>query len=246
MADLDRISLRARERGFLVGGTNTGKSTLEEALIADWCQRYRDTRVLILDSKPRFRAERDAHGRSAKRRYKRWDHGPVVPESAVVESAAELAMAWQTGHRVVIAQAEHQADVPNLIACARAFLTHSRSGRPQLLAVDETMDYFSPNGAARGGDDILVRVARAGRERGTAALFCSQRTKGIPAQLIEEMSKCYLFRLDYRADVKRLYEMGFPEGVQPPGAERVFLYWTKQAYDRVWGPYSLDLARRAG
>lgn len=241
---LDRISLRAKERGFVVGGTDTGKSTLAEALIADWCNRYPSARVLILDSKPRFRAERDAHGRPLKRRYRSWDHGPVVPGSVAVGDPAELDMAWRTNNRVVIAQDEHGGNIAMLVGCAREFLKSSRAGRPQLLVVDETMDFYSSNGAPRGGDDVLTRVARAGRERGTSGLFCSQRTKGIPGQLMEELTKCYLFRLDYRTDVKRLYEMGFPEGVRPPGKKRVFLYWTKAAYDDVWGPYSLDLARR--
>lgn len=241
---LAQISLRARERGLLLGGTDTGKSTLAEALLADFYHRYPTARILILDSKPRFRAERTTAGASAKRRYKGWAHGPTVPGSVVVETPDELDMAYGTDHRVAIAQGQHSRDIPALLACARRFLDTSRANRPQLLVVDETMDYFSSNGAARGGDDVLVRVARAGRERGTGALYCSQRTRGIPAQLMEEMSRCYLFRLDFKADVKRLYEMGFPPGVEPPTAERAFKYWTKRDYGRVWGPYKLDLPER--
>jgi hypothetical protein len=241
---LPQISLRARERGLLVGGTDTGKSTLAEALLADFFHRYPTARILILDSKPRYRAERTARGASARRRYRQWSHGPTVPGSVVVDSPAELDMAYDTDHRVAIAQGQHSRDIPALLSCARRFLETSRANRPQLLVVDETMDYFSSNGAARGGDDVLVRVARAGRERGTGALYCSQRTRGIPAQLMEEMSRCYLFRLDYKADVKRLWEMGFPQGVEPPSVARAFKYWTKADYGRVWGPYQLDLPRR--
>lgn len=240
---LDRISLRARERGFLVGGTDTGKSTLAEALVVDFYLRYPSARILILDSKPRFKAERDHHGRSAKRRYRHQSHGPVVPGSITVSTPDQLDTAWTIGARIVIAQGAGSRDVPALLSCAHRFLDTSRANRPQLLVVDETMDFFSANGQPRGGDDVLVRVARAGRERGTGALYCSQRTKGIPAQLMEEQTRCYLFRLDYRADVKRLWEMGFPPGVMPPSVRHAFIYWTKADYERVWGPYRLDLTR---
>lgn len=238
------ITLRARERGLLIGGTNTGKSTLGEMLIVDFHHRYPSSRVLILDSKPRFRGEYLASGMSAKRRYRKWSHGSTVPDSVVVNSPDELDVAWSTGARIVIAQGEGGRDVPSLIACARRFLDDSRANRPQLLFVDETMDFFSGNAQPRGGDDILIRVARAGRERGCAALYCSQRTAGIPAQLIEELTKLYLFRLDYGKDVKRLHEMGAPVTIAPPREERVFMYWTKKQYDRVYGPYRLNLARR--
>jgi hypothetical protein len=241
---LDSISLRARERGLLVGGTDTGKSTLAEALTMEFFRRYENGRILILDSKPRFRAQYDAHGLSVKRRYKSWSHGPTVPGSAAVASAGEMDRAFSTDRRVLIAQGERSRDIPGLLACAARFLDTSKANRPQLLVVDETMDFFSANGQPRGGDDILTRVARGGRERGTGALYCSQRTRGIPAQLMEEMSRCYLFRLDYKADVKRLYEMGFPPGVTPPTETRAFKYWTKAAYEKVYGPYRLDLSRR--
>lgn len=241
---LAKLSLRQRERGLLVGGTNTGKSTLGEALIVDFHARYPKSRTLILDSKPRFRGAYEVSGRRAKRRYKKWQHGPTVPDSVVVSDAADMGVAWATEARIVIAQGDGSRDLPMLLQCARSFLDDSRAGRPQLLFVDETMDFFTSSAQPRGGDDILVRVARAGRERGCAALYCTQRTAGIPAQLIEELTKLYLFRLDYSKDVKRLYEMGAPTWLTPPDEERVFYYWTKLAYRNVYGPYSLDLRKR--
>lgn len=243
---LENLSLRARERALLVGGTNTGKSTLGEALFADFHNRYPAGRLLILDSKPRFRAEQTAHGHTAKRRYRKWGHGAAVPGSVLVETPEELDIAWATGARVAIAQVgddERGPDIRRLLATCRRFLNQSRANRPQLVVVDECMDFYSSNGQAAGGDDVLSRVARAGRERGTGLLVCTQRTRGIPAQLMEELTKLYLFRLDYHDDVKRLWEMGAPRGIEPPDQERVFLYWTKLAYRDVWGPYTLDLTR---
>lgn len=245
--DLSRISLRRNERGLLVGGTNTGKSTLAEALVVDFLHRYQrdNARVLILDSKPRFRAEYLPSGRPAKRLYKKWDHGPTVPGSVRVTDPAELRLAFATENPIVIAQAETNRDIPALVACAEAFFGDSRRGQPRLLDVDETMDFFSANGAPRGTTDALTRASRAGRERGLAALYCSQRTRQIPATLMEELAKLYLFRLDYRADAKRLLEMGAPEDIvsRMPMEKHRFVYWTKDDYPRVWGPYALDLRR---
>lgn len=245
---LASLSLRERERGFVVGGSGTGKSTLAEALIVDFDRRYRarGSRVLILDSKPRFRAEFQANGRPAARLYRAWDHGPVVPGSALVTAPEQLAVAWTVGHRIAIAQAASSRDVPMLVGCAAAFLASARTGRPQLLYVDESMDFFRGNGSPIGGEDALLRSARAGREKGEACLFSSQRTRGIPAQLMEELTKLYLFRLDFITDAKRLLEMGAPAAVihDMPTEEGEFVYWTKANYSRVWGPYKLELPTR--
>ncbi len=59
---------------------------------------------------------------------------------------------------------------------------------------------------------------------------------------MEELSRCYLFRLDYRADAKRLQEMGAPENLEPPRRMHEFRYWTKRDYETVYGPYKLSLA----
>lgn len=244
MKDLSQISLRARERGLCIGGTNTGKSTLAEALITDFHYRYPKGRILILDTKPRFRAEYRPSGRSAKGLYRRWDHGATVPDSVVIRDPDELELAHGTGATIVIAQARTSADYARLTNCAEAFFDKSRRGLPRLIYVDETMDFFRTNGTPIGGTDTLVRCARAGRERGLACLFSSQRTKSIPPQLMAELTKLYLFRLDYTADAKRLQEMGAPPALEPPEEEHVFSYWTKDAYRKVWGPYRLDLPRR--
>lgn len=239
---LARISLRQRERGLVVGGVDSGKSTLMDMLGADFVHRYRNVggRRLILDSKPRYRAQFTARGVNAARRYRRWSHGQFIPDSVVVDDPAELAMAWQTGVRTVIAQCESSAEIPRLVATARAFLNDSRASRPQLAQVDETLDFYHSNGAPRGGDDTITQIARAGRERGTGGLYGSQRTKGLAATLLAEMSRLYALRIDFVNDMKRLQEMGappFPNPLEP----HQFYYWWKGDYSHVWGPYILDL-----
>jgi hypothetical protein len=240
---LGKLSLRQRERGFVVGGVGTGKSTLMDVLGADFVSRYPKGRRLILDSKPRYKADRRADGMSAKRLYRNQTHGQAVRGSVLVETPDDLDLAWSTGARTTIAQCESSRDVPRLVEIAAAFLAQARSDRPQLLQVDETMDFYHSNGGPKGGDDAITRVARAGRERGCGALFGAQRTRGIPPTLLEEMNRLYCLRIDYVADAKRLPEMGAPAKIvgMIPQKPHQFLYWTKEEYSTLFGPYRLDL-----
>lgn len=244
---LSQISLRQRERGFVLGGTEAGKSYLADYLGQDFVARYEGAggRRLILDSKPRYRAQWMVNGLSAARRYRRWSHGEAVPGSVLVEHPDQLERAFRMGS-TAIAQGERSGDVAQLVACASRFVDDSRASRPQLLQVDELMDFYHGNGSPRltvRGDDPIVRAVRAGRERGTACLYCSQRTKGIPAQVMQELAKCYLFLLDNEDDAKRLQEMGAPRTMIPPRRERMFLYWTKLDRARIYGPYFVDSGR---
>lgn len=239
---LSQISLRHKERGLLLGGTEAGKSTMADYLGRDFVRRYakRKARRLILDSKPRYRAEWKMSGRSADRLYRHWDHGPVVANSVVCYAPEDLERAFAIASTVIV-QGDSSSDIPRIAACARKFYDGSRAGRPQLLQVDEVLDFYHPNSAPRVADDPITKSVRAGREKGTACLICSQRTKGIPTQILEELTKCYLFRIDARQDAKRLQEMGAPLTMVPPRRMHEFVYWTKKDYERVYGPYMLDL-----
>lgn len=240
--DLTRISLRERERGLVIGGVDTGKSTLADYLGTEWCNRYKakGTRRLILDSKPRYRAQWTLNGRAAAYRYRSWSHGQYIPGSVVVDSPEDLELAFKTGYQTVIAQIDDGRQIGKLVDFADTFVRASRRSRPQLLQVDETLDFYHSNGAPRGGSDAVLKAARAGRERGTACLFGSQRTKGLPSTLMAELSRLYCFRIDFKADAKRLQEMGAPPFL-PPTEEHVFKYWFKKDYHHVYGPYVLNL-----
>lgn len=239
------IEIMQRERGLVLGGVDTGKSTLCDQLGTAFDARYaaKQGRRLILDSKPRYRAQWLVNGRSAAKRYKGWSHGQAVPGSVVVDDPADLDLAWKTGARVVIVQriGERDDPIPRLVNAAERFLASSKANRPQLAQLDETLDFFHGNGAPRGGGgDAIVQLARAGRERGTAVLYASQRTRGIPATLMAELSKAYVLRVDSKPDLKRLAEMGMPD-FEPVDVPHAFHYWTKQDYRTVYGPMRLEI-----
>lgn len=240
-----------------MGGTQTGKSTLSEPLRDDFLARYPSARAHISDSKPRYRAQWRATGRPAKALYKRWDHGAFVPGSVLVENPDDLDLAWKTGHRITICQSRRWTAAQD--ACISHFYAEGRRGMPRLLVVDETIDHFHGNGIPRG-TGAVIDVARSGAEQDLAALYCTQRTKGISPQLMEFMSKCYVFALDINDDAARFGEFGAPvvlvkdhRGVRVPywvtdeGRKRFptrphrFHYWTKLDRERVYGPYHLSL-----
>jgi hypothetical protein len=71
-------------------------------------------------------------------------------------------------------------------------------------------------------------------------LYGSQRTRGLSATLMAELSRLYCLRMDYVADAKRLQEMGAPPFVMPTEPHQ-FVYWWKGDYPHVHGPYRLAL-----
>ena len=227
-----------------VGGTGTGKSTLAEYLGAAFVERYKSQGAwrLILDSKPRYRAQWWLDGTSTKRHYKGWSHGEYVPGSCLITPRTDpdplkaLRSAYILGYRTVIASAEGRAGIPWLQACAGAFIKLSKHNRPQLLQVDETMDFYTANGTPIGGDAI-ERASRGGRERGTAALYCTQRTYKISTTLLQEMERLYCFRLDYVRDADRFADFGAPP-FEPPQDDFDFRYWYKKDKARIWPPMS--------
>lgn len=141
-----------------------------------------------------------------------------------------LANVWRHG-RIALAQTDGRASgVAWTVHVIDQFLDEARAGRPQLVYVDEGLDFFHSNSVARGGSDAILRCARAGRERGLSLLFGTQRPKGIPVQIRTELTKLYLFALDYASDVKELEEMGYPGKRFPPSEnDHIFTYWDKSS-----------------
>jgi hypothetical protein len=240
---LDQMALRRDERALLAGGTGTGKSKLARYLRANFLARYAKSRSLVLDSKPRFIAPYYLNGITTARRFRNWSHGELVADAVLItpetdpDPVAALKNARKLGWRTVVAQGPD--DIIWLVACARAFLTTAKRNEPQLLDVDETMDFYHANGVPKGGNAV-DRSARAGRELGSAGLYCSQRTRMISTTLLQEMQRLYCFRLDYVADAKRFADFGCPP-FTPPEQDFVFDYWHKRQRRQVFGPYQLAL-----
>ena len=108
---------------MVVGGVETGKSTLAEYLARNFVERYPKGRRLTLDSKPRYKAEFWLNGTTTKRHYRRWAHGEFVPGSALMtpqsdpDPAPALRDARKLGFRTVIASTG--SDIAWLVECCR-------------------------------------------------------------------------------------------------------------------------------
>lgn len=224
----DALTLKRADRALLVGASGTGKSTLANYLVEHFRDDYSTPnrtrhggalpacRILILDTKPRWRAERLTDGRKAARVYKKMSKGDTVPGSVALSDMKDWGMAWHPDNnpsQVVIAQRLDGLHVSNVlfqVAAAERFFRELDYRVPSLIYFDEGMDFFTASSSARGSD-IVQRCYRAGRERGLTSLLGVQRPKGINLQLLTELNYMALFRINYTDDVKRLYEVGWPK-----------------------------------
>jgi hypothetical protein len=228
---LKQIALPPKGRGVLIGETGTGKSYLAMSLMAHWLRNGKNPRLLVVDTKPRFRAELELNGLPTKRsrRYKGMEHGDAIPGAYVLPLAnprRELQQVWRLGGHAAIAQIDDLADLPAVEAAIEAMYHDSRAGIDQLVYIDELADFYSSSPSFRRGSPIL-KVVRSGRERGVAALVAAQRPRNIPTAVLTETTNLYMFRLANRHDWKHLQDMSLPEHLQPPEGDHVFLFYNK-------------------
>lgn len=138
------------ERHLIAGGMRTGKSGM-----ADWCDReIRNTRptcmALLLDTKPRFRAEmergRFRRGRrDASYRYTGWAKGPVVPNSVVADIWDDhpFRNLWRPGE-LVIMQGGTAHDWRRMLLLLNEFVSRDTGEIERLVEVDELLDFTEP------------------------------------------------------------------------------------------------------
>lgn len=229
------IDLMPRGRHLFLGTTGSGKSTVLEQLAGRWNEQQPQPRTLILDSKPRFRAEWELNGVSAARRYKRWRRGPVIPNSVALDFSgrsgsirAQLKQAWGLHYHTVIAQTGEQSQLDYLRASAHWFYADASDSKSQLLIVDELADFFGTSGAASRGD-ALLKTVRSGREMNVAFAGAAQRPKGLPHSFMTEVSALYLFSLASEKDMAHLDDLGLPGNATPPRDNHVFYYHNRLA-----------------
>ena len=219
------VTERGADRATLVGATGTGKSTLAAYLLREFQAEYPDGRILILDTKPRWRASYLPDGTRAERRYRRMAKGDTITGSMAIDRLDDWSLVWDRDvnpSQVVIAQrlqGTHGINIYFQVACAERFFRTQDVRRPSLIYFDEGMDFFHSSAAARGGSDIVQRCYRAGREMGLVTVSGFQRPIGINQQTLTEMNYCALFDLDNTKDVRRLWEMGWPQHIAPPHTE---------------------------
>lgn len=231
---LPRSEKRA-PRAYLVGATNTGKSTLMEVLVAEYQAAYSEAkkpvRVLICDTKPRFRAEKELSGISTGNsgRYRKWHYGSLpIPGSYALNIGgnikSELDSVWAYGGTTAIISAEAEEEWDYVSECARVFYEGYGAEHPRLVVCDELADFFQ----FRKLGYIFQRISRNGRERDCGLIAGSQRPRKVPIEVMTEMSRLYMFELQFDEDLDHVMSFGIPRQIRKnlaiPEGHQFYMY----------------------
>jgi hypothetical protein len=222
--NIDEITPKKGERALILGGSRSGKSVLLDHLRENIVIQRPNVQQLLLDSKPRFRAELEKYGpglkmvRDAKKHYRDWEKGPIVPGSYRMPLTGDIGSYWKPKDpcRCVILQTDDSNDRPKLLEISSTWFETRKANADRLLIVDELLDFYHSNGICISRHNVPLRVNRAGGERGFGGLYGAQRPKGVPVQITEELSILYLFHLRFISDMKYLWENGVPTNIYPP------------------------------
>lgn len=225
--DIDEVSPGKGERVIVLGSSRSGKSVLADHMHMHIQKVRPSSEILLLDTKPRFRAEVERVGpgmryvRSAEHHYKTWEKGPVIPGSYRHDLAIKnLRPYWKDDDpcRTVILQSERDWERGEMLELADTHWFEKRKkGADRILRVNEMLDFYYGNGVCvNSRHNVPLKVNRAGGERGFSGIYESQRTRGMPLQLIEEATTICLFHLKYEDDMKFLWQNGVPRDVYPP------------------------------
>lgn len=211
----------------LFGTTGSGKTTLLTVLLKSIRIQNPDSIHLIIDSKPRFRANFAINGKRL--RYKTMKYGEFAKGSVLVNNPEDIQLAIKRGYKTLIAQVLD--DEPNTIRLSKIgmeFYKTSSGEEQRWIWVDEVLDFFTPSGTElKNAPPFIVRAARAGRERSCNLVIGAQRLKGIPMVVIESLTHIFLFQIDYVEELERLRSLGIHE-MQPPKNYYEFKFWQRK------------------
>lgn len=234
------FSIEPGQRGVCIGQTGCGKSTLSTELIRRFLKDYPKSRVLIIDSKPRYRATHRRNGWSLD--YPKWAKGDTIQGSIAIHHARDMTPAFRFTRCVVLqslhpnAREVHDFEEEAFDATRKLFRS-SHETSPTLLYVDEYYDLITGGGLSGHTDRRVLQVIRAGRERYMSALICTQRPRSIPLPTLTEATKYYIFTLEYEEDIDYMRKHGPKLQYAPHGYNFVF-------YERLNGGERIEKLAR--
>lgn len=225
--DIDEITPEKGNRVIILGSSRSGKSVLADHIHMNIVRLRPLSEHLLLDTKPRFRAEIERFGprmrmiRDASHNYVDWEKGPVMPASYRHDiNHPSLKYYWKPDDpcRTVILQTERDHERAAMLELADTqWFEVRKKNADRVLRVNEMLDFYYGNGVCVSSrHNVPLKVNRAGGERGFSGIYESQRTRGMPLQLIEEATEILLFHLKYEDDMKFLWQNGVPRHVFPP------------------------------
>jgi len=250
---MDDIMLGPGERGLMLGMTREGKSTLSEVQIDHWYNTYKDADILIIDSKPRFRAEWQLNGLPAAPLYRNWDWGTLVPNSVVIpmkDAESEIRLAWSLRYRIIIAQIQDRSDIGLLDQALKIAYMKRRKRHKLFIYVDELNNFFKVGVKGIQAGTGIIMVITSGGEKNTAFLGAGQRPRNISVESIESMTKLYWFYTPFDEDNKHLRSMDLPlDSIPPASRSYAFLFFDRIHQKKGWArikPISVKPKDRKG
>lgn len=227
---IDQVLILPRQfRALLVGRTRSGKTTLKDSLRGIWLRKFPKGRALIVDTKPRYRAQWTPQGLLAKRFYRKWKEDPdaYVPGSVRIpldgHYKESMDLAWRMGARVVIVQGQMD-EWDEMLRAVRVFYEeYSAKAGPRLIDVDELADFFEVKKI--GG--IFWQALRSGGELEVSVIAGSQRPNFIPKATLTESDRLYIFELDNQDDIKSLVRQAGYQYGRVPDRPHEFIYYDK-------------------
>jgi hypothetical protein len=246
---ISRLIPQPGERVATLGRSRTGKSSF-----MDWetreIQSLRPTCMqLLVDTKPRFRAEkirgplRYKNRRDARKLYEHWAKGPVVPNSVVVPLWDDHPFRglWNKDNpsEVAIMQSGDAADWKRMLQLITAFCAAHIKDRERRIAVDEVLDFYNRNTwGIDGRNDPLYRTARAGGERSIGLELGAHRVHGLPPLVLNMLSRVNLFHLSDDSDLIHLRRSVGIKDAQSPTGDFVFRQWVVNPGGKLSEPFT--------
>jgi hypothetical protein len=231
------------ERHAIIGGTRAGKSALQDWSIREIQATRPQAMQILVDTKPRFRAETEKHlrpkwRRDASYRYSSWSKGPVVPNSVVVDiwDDKPFAGTFERPGEIVILQSGEADDWKRILALLDGFVKANLKGRERRIIVDEALDFYQRNTwGIDPKNDVFYRAARAGGERNIGIDLGVHRVHGVPPLILHMLSRVTLFHLRTDSDMKYLRDIGIKDAESPAG-NYVFRQYRVQPGGKISDP----------
>lgn len=141
------------ERVITAGGTRAGKSALMEWTMRDVQRTRPEAMQILVDTKPRFRAETErgrfrglrGNRKPAAYRYESWTSGPVIPNSVVVDIWDEnpFKNIWHESRpgEIAIMQGADLEDWKRMLLLLKGYVNAQIKGRERRIIVDECLDF---------------------------------------------------------------------------------------------------------
>jgi hypothetical protein len=213
------------ERHMIFGGTRSGKSSFQDWSLRTVQATRPDAMQILVDTKPRFRAEteRGPFGRgrrNAAHRYSSWSKGPVVPNSVALDLWDDNPFrgVFQRPGEIAVLQSGESQDWKRILALLQAYTKANVSGRERRVIVDECLDFYQRNTwGIDPKNDVFYRVARAGGERNIGLDMGAHQVSGVPPLILKMLSRATLFHLRTDRDMKYLQDIGIRDAESPEG-----------------------------